>query len=198
MSIPYNVWPLRVVDEHLAHLGRAEFFEFCQLNRDLRIERSAAGELIFQLPTGGDTGRRNAELGMQLAIWSDRDGTGIGFDSSTGFWLPNGALRSPDASWVRRERVDALTQQEKQDFVPWQPDFAVELRSHSDRLTDLRAKMQEYVDNGVPLAWLIDPTTRRVEIYRPGQQPVAMDNPTSVSAEPELAGFVLDLTAIWQ
>ena len=187
-----------LTDGHLANMSRTEFFEFCQRNRDLRIERSAAGDLSIMTPTGGDSGRRNFGLVKQLANWIDRDGTGIGFDSSTGFWLPNGALRSPDASWVRRERWDALTKQQQKEFVALAPDFVVELRSSSERLTDLRAKMQEYVDNGVRLAWLIDPTTRRVEIYRPGQQPVAMDNPTSVSAEPELAGFVLDLTAIWQ
>lgn len=181
----------------IANMSRDQFFELCQLNRKLRIERTAEGDLVIMTPTGGETGRRNIRLAAQLVNWSDRDGTGIAFDSSTGFWLPNGAERSPDVSWVRRERWEALSADERKKFPPLAPDFVIELRSETDRLSHLRAKMQEYVDNGVRLGWLIDPVERRVEIYRPGRATTVVDAPTQLNADPELPGFTLDLTSIW-
>jgi Uma2 family endonuclease len=180
-----------------AGMNRDEFFDFCQANSELRIERTADGDLSIMTPTGGETGSKNADLISQLTVWSFKDGTGLAFDSSTGFWLDNGAMRSPDAAWVGRERWNALTPQERKKFVPIAPDFVLELRSESERSSDLRKKMREYVENGVKLAWLIDPVTRQVEIYRPGQEVIEQGAPATLSGEPELSGFVMDFARIW-
>jgi Uma2 family endonuclease len=167
-----------------------QFFEFCQINRELRIERTAAGELLIMPPTGSGTGGRNFKLNQQLANWADVDGTGIGFDSSTGFTLPNGATVSPDMSWVKLEQWNALTQEQQEKFAPISPDFVVELRSKSDSLKALQDKMQQYIDNGVKLGWLLDRKTQRVYIYRPGSSVQRLDSPETVSGDPELPGFV--------
>lgn len=182
----------------LGRLSDREFFEFCQLNRDLRMERTPAGDLIIMPPTGGTTGRRNLALAMQLGVWSQRDGTGVAFDSSTGFRLPRGGERSPDASWVGKPRWNALTQQQRDAFPPLAPDFVVELRSPTDRLADLQDKMREYIDNGVRLGWLIDPLTRTVWVYRPGREVEELSDPIVISAAPELPGFELRLEPVWQ
>jgi Uma2 family endonuclease len=174
-----------------------EFFAFCQRNGDWRLERSASGDLIIMPPTGGHSGRRNFSLIVQFGQWSKADGTGIGFDSSTGFHLPNGADRSPDVSWVRRERWDALTEKERDEFPPIAPDFVVELRSKSDSIEDLDAKMREYVENGVGLGWLLDPSTRTVYVYRPNRERETLHDPGRMSGAPELPGFVLDLADVW-
>lgn len=174
-----------------------EFWSFCRANPELRIERSADGELTIMPPTGSETGRRNFVLTTQLGVWAERDGRGIGFDSSTGFILPNGAERSPDLSWVLRERWDTLTDAQREKFAPLCPDFVVELRSPSDALEDLSGKIREYIDNGARLAWLIDPVGRRVHVHRPGRRPEVLEAPTTVSGEPELPGFVLRLDAIF-
>jgi Uma2 family endonuclease len=174
-----------------------QFFEFCQLNRDFRIERTAKGELLIMSPTGGKTGRRNFRLIQQLANWVDIDGSGIGLDSSTGFKLPNGADRSPDASWVKLERWNTLTEEQQERFVPLCPDFVVGLRSRTDSLQILQDKMQEYIDNGAALGWLIDCKRRRVYIYRPQSEVERLDNPKTVSGDPVLPGFILDLSKIW-
>ncbi len=142
-----------------------QFFQLCQNNRDLRLERTAEGELIIMPPTGWESGNRNSRLTQRLGNWADADGTGLAFDSSTGFKLPNGANRSPDASWVSRELLEALNPDPAK-FLPLSPDFAVELRSASDSLKTVQQKMQEYIDNGVLLGWLIDPQNQQVEIYR--------------------------------
>lgn len=175
-----------------------EFFEFCRLNRDLRIERTAQGEILIMPPTGGMTGNRNARLTMQLALWAERDGTGEVFDSSTGFKLPNGAERSPDASWVKRSRLENLSDEEKQKFLPLCPDFVIELRSTTDRLPDLQAKMAEYIANGAQLGWLIDPEQQRVYIYRPGVEVTIIDQAAEVVGESPVAAFTLDLSRIWR
>ena len=172
-----------------------QFFQLCQHNRDLRLERTAEGELIIMPPTGWESGNRNAKLTTRLENWAEADGTGLTFDSSTGFKLPNGANRSPDASWVRRERLQALNPDPAK-FLPMAPDFAVELRSASDDLKTLQKKMQEYIDNGVRLCWLIDPQNQRVEIYRPRQNVEVLQSPTSLSGEDVLPNFVLDLAQI--
>jgi Uma2 family endonuclease len=174
-----------------------EFFEFCQINRDLRIERTATGELLIMPPTGSETGNRNAKLIVQLGVWAEGDGTGIYFDSSTGFKLPNGADRSPDAAWVKLERWNALTPEQQEKFAPICPEFVVELRSPSDSLEPLQTKMQEYIDNGALLGWLIDRKNRQVYIYRPGFAVECLDNPASVGGESVLPGFILDLSKIW-
>jgi Uma2 family endonuclease len=174
-----------------------QLFELCQLNRDWRIEYTAQGELIVMPPTGGETSNRNAELTFQVQAWTRRDQTGVAFDSSGGFKLPNGATRSPDAAWVRRSRLAGLTREQKQKFLPLCPDFAIELRSPTDNLQAALDKMQEYLDNGAQLGWLLDPLTRRVYVYRPQRSPEILEAPSTVSADPLLPGFVLDLQKIW-
>jgi len=174
-----------------------EFFEFCQLNPALRIERTSEGDIIVMAPTGGKTGRQNAKLIVALGNWAVRDGTGQVFDSSTEFILPNSAGRSPDASWIRNERWNSLTAKEQEQFPPLCPDLVVELRSRTDSLADLKSKMDEYINNGAQLGWLIDPLERKVNVYRPGAIPEVLDDPKEVSGEPLLPGFVLDVQALW-
>jgi len=174
-----------------------QFAQLAIANGDLRLERTATGELIVSPPTGGESGRRNFNLTTQLGIWLvANEHLAEGFDSSTGFELPNGAYRSPDASWVSRERWERLTQGEQEGFVPLCPDFVVELRSKTDSLKKLQDKMQEYLDNGAQLGWLIDPQNQRVEIYRPGQVVEVLDNPSHLSGESVLPGFTLSLKRI--
>lgn len=176
-----------------------QFEALCVANRDLRLECTAAGELIVNPPTGGESGARNLSLSGQLDRWNEEhEDLGEAFDSSTGFRLPNGAHRSPDASWVRRERWEALTPKARKGFVPLCPDFVVKLRSESDSLTQLQAKMQEYMDNGARLGWLIDPQHRRVEIYRSGVDVEVLQNPIELSGEDVLPGFVLNLRRVWR
>jgi Uma2 family endonuclease len=172
-----------------------QFFQLCQNNRDLRLERTAEGELILMPPTGWKSGNRNSKLTARLEVWADADGTGLAFDSSTGYKLPNSANRSPDASWVSLARLEALNPDPAR-FLPMAPDFAVELRSASDNLQKLQQKMQEYIDNGVGLGWLIDPDNQRVEVYRTVREVEVLQSPNSLSGENVLPGFVLDLAEI--
>ncbi|MEC4986367.1 MAG: Uma2 family endonuclease [Oscillatoria sp. PMC 1068.18] len=172
-----------------------QFFQLCQNNRDLRLERTAEGELIIMPPTGWVSGNQNSKLTQRLANWTDGDGTGLAFDSSTGFRLPNGANRSPDAAWVKKSRIEALNPDPNR-FLPLAPDFIIELRSASDKLETLRSKMQEYLDCGVSLGWLIDPQNQQVEIYRQGKEIEILQSPVSLSGEDILPGFVLDLSQI--
>jgi Uma2 family endonuclease len=174
-----------------------QFFTFCRENEILQIERTAEGDLIIMPSTGGETSDRNAGLTFQLYGWAKRDGTGVAFASSGGFRLPNGATRGADAAWVTRERLASLTLEQKQKFLPVCPDFVVELRSPSDRLTALQKKMREYLANGVRLGWLIDPEHRHVCVYRPDVPMRRLDNPATVSGDPELPGFVLDAQAVF-
>jgi len=174
-----------------------EFYEFCLANRDLRIERNANGEVIIMPPAFSDTGNRNMKISQQLANWSDQDGSGESFDSSAGFTLPNGATRSPDASWISLQRWNTLNDEQKSSFAPICPDFVIELRSSSDRLSDLQEKMQEYLSNGISLGWLIDRKNRRVYIYRPHREVEILDNPEIVKGDPELLGFELQMAKIW-
>ncbi|MEH2274314.1 MAG: Uma2 family endonuclease [Nostoc sp.] len=173
-----------------------QFFQMCQKNRDYRFERTASGELLIMPPTGSDTGNRNFDLVVELGIWNKQTKLGKGFDSSTGFTLPNGAERSPDVSWVKIERWNALTPEQQEKFAPICPDFVVELRSRTDSLKELQDKMQEYIENGAQLGWLIDRKNKRVEIYRPGKDVEILDNPASLSGENVLPGFVLHLQQI--
>lgn len=175
-----------------------EFFEFCQLNRDLRIERTSDGDLIIMAPTGGETGRVNFTLIGDFSDWVEADGTGVGFDSSTGFTLPNGARRSPDMAWVKRSRWEALTEQERREFPPLCPDFVVEIRSESDPIGPLKEKMEEYMANGAQLGWLLDPTEKKIYIYRPHTEVLRLDDPDTVSGDPVLPGYVLNLRRLWQ
>lgn len=173
------------------------FFDLCAANGDLRLERTAEGDIIIMPPTGGETSSWNARLTSVLVVWADRDHRGRAFDSSAGFTLPNGATRSPDASWIEESRWQALPLEQRKRFAPICPDFVIELRSPTDRLAYCKSKMAEYVKNGARLGWLIDPIERRVHVYRPGTAVEILDNPTSISGDPELPGFVLDLTQIW-
>ena len=189
--------PLILHLEPAIKLTDEQFFEFCQLNRDLRIERTATGELEIMSPTGGETSGRNLKLTQQLANWTDEDGTGTAFDSSGGFKLPHGAERSPDAAWVKLDRWNALTPEQQKKFPPITPDFVVELKSESDTLSSLQTKMLEWINNGVRLGWLIDRKHRKVYIYRSGVDVECLDNPASVSGESVLPRFVLDMSKIW-
>ncbi|MBN3959375.1 Uma2 family endonuclease [Nostoc sp. NMS8] len=173
-----------------------QFFQMCQKNRDYRFERTASGELLIMPPTGSDTGNRNFDMVVELGIWNKQTQLGKGFDSSTGFTLPNGAERSPDVSWVKIERWNALTPEQQEKFAPICPDFVVELRFRTDSLKELQEKMQEYIENGTQLGWLIDRKNKRVEIYRPGKNVERLDNPISLSGENLLPGFFLNLQQI--
>ena len=191
LSIPFklNVQRVRLTEE--------QFERLCQENPDLRIELSAQGELVIMPPTGLETGRRNNRLSYRLTGWSDIDGSGVVFDSSTLFTLPNGAKRSPDASWVRKERWDALPAKERVGAGLLCPDFVVELRSPSDQIAELQENMLEYMANGAHLGWLIDPLEKKVYIYRPGQPIEELDDPPTVSGDPVLLGFMLEVRELW-
>ncbi len=173
-----------------------QFFRLCQNNRDLRFERTANGELIIMSPTGSETGRRNSGLNFQLTAWNIQNNLGVVFDSSSGFKLPDGSDISPDSAWVRRDRWDALTPEQKEKFAPICPDFVVELRSASDSLEKLRAKMKVYIKNGAKLGWLLDRKNRQVEISRPDRDVEIIYSPATLSGEDVLPGFVLDLSDI--
>ncbi|HEU4508233.1 MAG TPA: Uma2 family endonuclease [Pyrinomonadaceae bacterium] len=174
-----------------------QFEELCAEYSDLRLELTSTGELIIMPGTGFETGVRNADLTSQLSVWTKKDGTGVCCDSGVIFVLPNGACRSPDASWVRREKFEHLTTEERERFGRFSPDFVVELRSQSDRLTELRNKMLEWIENGVSLGWLIDPYKRKVYVYRPNEELIILDNPETISGDPLLPGFTLNLTELW-
>lgn len=173
-----------------------EFAALAASYPDLRMELTREGELIIMPPTFTETGLRNFKLIVRFGAWSEADGTGMGADSSTVFTLPNGAKRSPDLSWVTKARWSALTEEEQQEFAHICPDFVAELRSKTDRLSAVQKKMREYRDNGAKLGWLLDPVSRRVEIYRRGQEVEIVDNPASLSGEDVLPGFVLSLEGI--
>jgi Uma2 family endonuclease len=174
-----------------------KFVEMVAANKDLRLELSAQGELSIMSPTGGETGDRNLELGGQVWFWNRQNGLGKAFDSSTGFKLPNGATRSPDVSWIKIERWNALTPEQRKRFLPLCPDFVIELVSESDDLADTQAKMREYIANGLRLGWLINPKNKQVEIYRPNQEIEVLQSPLSLSGEDVLPGFILDLQPIF-
>jgi Uma2 family endonuclease len=175
-----------------------QFFEFCQVNRDLRIERNKLGEISIMPPTASETGNRNFNIAVQLGVWAEQDGTGICFDSSTGFKLSTGAERSPDASWIKLQRWNTLSSEQQQKFAPLSPDFVIELRSPSDNLQPLKDKMEEYMrEPGIQLGWLIDRKNRRVYIYRPGQPEECLENPDSINGESVLPGFVLNMSKLW-
>jgi Uma2 family endonuclease len=189
--------PLRLEMGSALRLSDAELLELCRRNPELRIERTAEGDLIVMSPAGGESARRNARLVAALVNWADEDSTGVVYDSSGGFILPNGAMRSPDAAWVPKSRLSGLSEEQREGFLPLCPDFVIELRSPSDALGDLRAKMEAYVAGGAGLGWLIDPAERRVYVYRAGAEVEVLEDHRRLSASPELPGFVLDLELIW-
>lgn len=181
----------------VARLSDEQFYQICQANRDLRLELTVDGELIIMPPTGGETGKINSDLIADLVIWNRQAKLGIVFDSSTGFKLPNGAKRSPDAAWIPVAKWNNLTTDEKQKFLPLCPDFVIELRSPTDNLVTLQNKMQEYIANGTVLGWLINPQDKQIEIYRLGKEVELLNSPQSISGERTLSGFVLNLESIW-
>jgi Uma2 family endonuclease len=178
-------------------LSEEQFLRLCEENPDLRLELTAQGELVIMPPIGFRTGQRNNRLSRYLDIWAEMDGTGVACDSSTLFALPNGAKRSPDASWVKKERFSTLTEDQQEGFLPLCPDFVGELRSPTDRLADLQEKMREYIDNGARLGWLIDPFDQRVYIYRPNQPMEEVTNPDILRGDPVFSGFALPVRELW-
>jgi Uma2 family endonuclease len=182
-------WAHRMTDD--------EYFQFCAANKDLRIERTAEGDIVIMPPVGGEGSYQNSELSGELRSWARKDGRGRSLDSSVEYLLPSGAAYSPDASWVSRSRLDKLSKDEKRKFLPLCPDFVVELKSPSDRLAKLKRKMLEWIENGAQLGWLLDPDHRTVYIYRPGCEPEQIVNPERAAGEGPVDGFVLELADIW-
>lgn len=181
----------------VVRLTHEQFYELCKVNQDLRLERSSTGELILMPPTGWESGKRNANLTTNVTLWNRQTQLGIVFDSSTGFSLPNGADRSPDVAWVEKSRIEAITPDPAK-FLPLAPDFVIELRSATDKLTTLERKMAEYRDCGVRLGWLIDPAEKRVQIYRVGRPTEYLNQPEQLSGEDVLPGFMLTLLEVWE
>jgi len=173
-----------------------EFFEFCQINRDLRIEMTKEGQMIIMMAVGSEGGHRNYLLTVRFGVWAESDGKGVGFDSSTGFTLPNGAKRSPDLAWIRKDRWEAIPKKQRKKFAPICPDFVAELRSETDDLETLQAKMEEYIANGAELGWLIDPLEKKFHVYRPNARVKILNRPKTLSGAPLLKGLKLDLTGI--
>jgi Uma2 family endonuclease len=182
--------------DSITTLTHEQFWQLSLANRDARLELTAQGKLIVMPPTGWMSGKRNFDLSGQLWNWNQRTKLGTAFDSSTGFILPNNAIRSPDVTWVKQERLDAI-QPIPEGFLPIAPDFAIELRSSSDSLRDLREKMKEYMDNGVRLGWLINPQDKEVEIYRAGKEAEVLRSMNELSGEEVLPGFMLELKELW-
>jgi Uma2 family endonuclease len=191
-TLDHDLWGVPRIQVRLTE----SFDEIVAMNPELRVEQAANGEIVFMTPTGGESGYRNTELLAQLWLWARTFGGRV-FDSSTLFCLSNGAKRSPDASWISLVRWQALSSEQRKAYPPISPDFVVELRSESDRLVDLQEKMQEYVENGVRLGWLIDPLRKQVHIYKPGQLPEVRSFIESVSGEDVWPDFMLDLRPIW-
>jgi Uma2 family endonuclease len=176
-----------------------EFFDFCQANGDLRIERTAKGAIIVMSPAGGYSSFRSGEVFRQLAMWAEKDGTGVAFGANMGFLLPTGGMRSPDAAWVKRSRLEELTQGEKEKFIPLCPDFLIEVASPSDRLSDLLEKMEEYQQCGLPLGWLVLPKRKQVRVYAStAAAALVLESPERVNADPVLPNFTLELVKIWE
>jgi Uma2 family endonuclease len=197
LTVDRDTPPTLTLNFQSVELTDEEFYRLCRDNPQLRLELTAQRELVIMAPTGSKTGWRNSKLNQRLANWAEQDGTGLCFDSSAGFHLPNGANRSPDASWVQRQRWDALTEAQQEGFAPLGPDFVVELRSPEDPLPALQDKMAEYIDSGARLGWLIDPQDKCVFVYRPGQPVECLQDPKTINGGPLLRGFVLNLPEIW-
>lgn len=182
----------------IARISDTQFERLCAANPEVKFERTPTGELVVMSPTGGETGMTNATLIARFVVWNERADQGKVFDSSTCFKLPNGGDRSPDVAWVENSRWQALTPEQRRKFPPICPDFALELLSPSDNINTVRAKMQEYLDSGLRLGWLINPQAQQVEIYRPQTAPEVLRSPASLSGESVLSGFVLQLPWLWR
>jgi len=189
--------PVLVHTRPAIEMDEEQFFRFCQINDDLQIERTAEGDILIMAPEGGSSGLGSSELLGLFINWAKDNGRGKVFGSSTGFVLPNKAMRAPDIAWVRKKRLDRLTDEQWEKFLPLCPDFVLELRSPSDSLPRLQEKMQEYRENGAELGWLLDPKTKRVYIYRPDKEVEILDDAKTLSCGTVLPGFVLDLRKLW-
>jgi Uma2 family endonuclease len=196
LEAPFSSFRLQMLPA--VPMTQDQFFEFCQQNRKIRMERTAQGELIIMPPSGGESGAQNLSVGAQLFFWAKGRGTGKAFDSSTGFILPSGANRSPDASWVSTPQLAQISQEQMKKFLPVCPDFLVEVLSPSDSVGLTLEKMEEYIANGAKLGWFINPRNRQVRVYRPGQEVQVLEFPATLAGDPELPGFVLDLESVWQ
>ncbi|MDJ0600453.1 MAG: Uma2 family endonuclease [Crocosphaera sp.] len=174
-------------------LSNEQFYQLCQVNDQWRLEETAQGELMIMPPVGAISGNRESEFNADVVIWNRETKLGKVFSSSTVFILPNGGKRSPDVAWIANERWDKLTLEEKEKFAPICPDFVIELRSRTDSLSQLQTKMQEYVNSGLKLGWLINPQNQQVEIYRHSQPVEVVSLPTTLSGENVLPGFTLEL-----
>ena len=188
-----EILPLKIQLHPVMTMTDEQFFALCQLNQDVKIERNATGELVFMSPTGSESERQNFNLIGQLWVWTKQNGTGVGFGSSGGFTLPNGAVRSPDAAWISKTRWEQVDLELRKRFAPICPDFVIELRSETDNLPVLQEKMTEYIENGAKLGWLIDPQPQKVYIYRPNSPVEELVKPSRLSGENVLSGFVLEL-----
>jgi Uma2 family endonuclease len=197
VALPESESPVKLVldPEHL--LTDDEYFAFCMANSSLRIERTAQGEIVIVPPVGGESDNRGVQVSSQLHVWARKDGRGTAFGSSVEFILPSSAALSPDAAWVSREKIDRLTKEERRKFLRLVPDFVAEVMSPSDRLPTAQAKMEEWIANGVALGWLIDGDAQTVYVYRVGAAMEKLTGVTSLPGDGPIAGFVLDLTAIW-
>lgn len=189
--------PLVVKFRPLYPMTPDDFYEFCAINPDLVAELTAEGEIVFMSPSGGVTGARNAKIIIALGQWANEDGRGVVFDSSTGFILANKAVRAPDTAWVHRSSLAKLTPSQKERFLPVTPELVIEIASPSDRQSELQTKMEEYIANGVQLGWLILPEARKIMVYRPGEDGQLLSDIDSISGDPVLPGFTLDLRPIW-
>jgi Uma2 family endonuclease len=179
-------------------LTKEQFYQLCEENPDLKLERNAQGELIIMPPTGGETGRSNSSINAQIWFWNEQNQLGEVFDSSTGFTLSSGADRSPDVSWVEKSRWDVLTKEQKERFIPLCPDFVIEIFSPNDSLKKTQQKMQEYIENGCSLGWLLNRKKQEVEIYRPGKDVEVLNSPQNLSGENILPGLIVNLQKIWE
>lgn len=200
-NVQTNIYPTVMVNIPTTitlKISHEQFLDLALANRDLQLERNATGELIIMPPTGSYTGKINFDIAGQLWFWNRQTKLGEAFDYSTGFHLPNGSDRSPDAAWIKQEKWDTLSLEQKESFAPICPDFVLELRSKTDSLEKLQSKMREYIENGASLGWLIDQKNQRVEIYHPGKDVEILEHPTSLSGEDILPGFILDLTELWK
>ena len=197
LQVDLEPLPFPVLVHTTERTTRERYRAFCQANPNLRIEMTATGEIIVMPAAHSRTGEQNSEISMQLGIWARKDGRGVAFDSSAGFDLPNGSNRSPDAAWVLETRITVLPPLEQDGYLPLCPDFVIELRSRSDSLPGLKEKMQEYMENGARLGWLIDPVAQQVFVYLPGKEPEYMARPDRLSGEDVLPNFVLELERIW-
>ena len=187
--------PIRLITEH--PMSDEELMRFCAANETLRVEREPNGEILVMTPAGAKTGKMNIRISRLLDEWAEGDGRGVAFDSSTGFTLPDGSMRNPDGAWMLAERWNALSDEDQGRFAPVCPDFVIELRSPSDRLSDLQAKMEQWIANGAEVAWLIDPTEKTAIIYRPGAEPERVVDPSSVQGTGPIAGFELVMSRVW-